>query len=148
MQVAERVAGGAAALYTVANGATSTAILGTVATQAVTGGAGLDPALMASYGAIGALFSLYVWSTKGRTERCEKREDKLLDADGEKTATMKEVSSTLTKVAEGLLSAVESGKRTEAKLEAAVTELNAVKAALAELTRQVQRDLDARARGT
>lgn len=130
-----------------------TTVLGSVLQQATVGSTGLDPALIASYGAIGALFSLYVWSTKGRTERCESREDKLLNSDTDKTAALRDVATTVVKVSEAADKAVESGRRTEQVLVTVREELAETKRLLANvntelsvLETQVQRDLDERNR--
>lgn len=81
------------------------------------GGVSLDPALVAAYGAISALFGLVTWLAKGRIERCENREDKLLTADADKTLTIRELTTTVAKVgdiAAGVVTAINSnGQRIE-----------------------------------
>jgi len=127
------IAAGAAFLLQVTGGFT----VGVVAAQAAN--PGLDPALVSAYGAIGALFGLVTWLAKGRIERCEKREDTMLTADSEKTATMRELAAAVNKAADvtanavsAATGAVEESKRNGGKLDALTS-------GMGELRREVER---------
>lgn len=65
--------------------------------QAAAGGVQVDPIVTMMGAAIAALFTALMWALRGRTERCEKREDKLLEQDGEKTTALKELAAVTSK---------------------------------------------------
>lgn len=93
------------------SGGTTLAVI-TAAVVAAENGVSLDPALAAAYGAIGALFGLVTWLAKGRIERCEGREDKLLGADSDKTATMRELATVVSKATDVTSAAVAAANST------------------------------------
>jgi hypothetical protein len=115
-----------------------------VAGETANGDLALDPALAAAYGAIGALFGLVTWLAKGRIERCEKREDTMLAADAEKTTTLRELVTAVSKSADVTASAVtaangavEESRRNGARLESLGGTLDAVNTAVGNLSRTV-----------
>jgi hypothetical protein len=77
--------------------------------------------LAAAYAAIGALFGALMWAMKGRVERAEKREDKLLDADERKTDTIKELASATLKATEVTEKAVAAANAAVVQATAAAT---------------------------
>ena len=113
-------------------------VLAMVAGQAVTGSP-VDGDAIPYVAAIGALFSLVTWLAKGRIERCEKREDKMLDADSDKTTTLRELGAAVGKAADitggavtAATGAIEESRRNGVKLDA-------LTAAVTELSRNVER---------
>lgn len=118
------IAAGVAFLFQITGGATLGMVAGSVIAQQNGNGVELDPALAAAYGAIGALFGLVTWLAKGRIERCERREDALLNADSEKNITLRELVATVGKSADVTQNAVtaangaiEESKRNGTKLD-------------------------------
>lgn len=146
----EKIASGAAFLTQVGGGASLGIMTGNVLVQATTGGSiPIDPALGAAYGAIGALFGLVTWLAKGRIERCEKREDKILDTEAEKTTTIREQTQVVAKSAEVAALAIEESKkateeskRNGQKLDALQSQFATVARHVTELTRNVARLTD------
>lgn len=114
---------GLSLLFQASGGATVSLLVGTILVQ-TQGGVSLDPALAAAYGAIGALFGLVTWLAKGRIERCEGREDKLLTADADKTATIRELSTGIAKVGDTVTSIVAALNSNGQRIEQLTTHCN------------------------
>jgi hypothetical protein len=134
-------------IFQTTGGATVAVFVAAVVAQ-VDGGIPLDPALAAAYGAIGALFGLVTWLTKGRIERCEKREDTLLAADSDKTTTLRDLAATVTKAADVAAAAVHAsnmtmeetkrnGARIDALASAVVPEVREIRTTATDLARRV-----------
>lgn len=73
--------------------------------------------LVIALGAIGFMFKILNDGQNKRTERCEKREDLMLDDNRSQAATIKEQSATLLRLSGLTESAVEGIKTTQTKLE-------------------------------
>lgn len=93
-------------------------------------------------GAIAALFAALSVSWKGRTDRCEKREDTLLTTSTEATATLREAATQTARAATIAEKAVEvatesktATARNGEKIDGLSAEMRAVRDALAELGR-------------
>lgn len=139
MMQLDKIASGAAFLTQVGGGASLGIMTGNVLVQATGNSIPIDPALGAAYGAIGALFGLVTWLAKGRIERCEKREDKMLDNESEKTTTIRELTQVVGKAAEVGAMAMEESKKNGQKLDALQTQFTTVASALTDVARQVTR---------
>lgn len=143
------IAAGVAFAFQVTGGMTVGLVAGNVIAQsnsAANSGVQLDPALAAAYGAIGALFGLVTWLAKGRIERCENREDKMLGADSDKTATMKELSSAVAKAAEVTVSAVsaaniavEESRRIGGKVDGVQSAVGQLASTVSDLSHEIRR---------
>lgn len=146
MQV-EKIASGAAFLSQVGGGASLGLVTGNILVQSTgSGSIPIDPALGAAYGAIGALFGLVTWLAKGRIERCEKREDKILYTEAEKTTTIRELSQVVAKAAEVAAMATEESKRNGQKLDALQSQVTGLATSVADATRTFTRFTDDEAR--
>jgi hypothetical protein len=113
--------------------------IGTVIAQ--TASPGLDPALVSAYGAISALFGLLTWMAKGRIERCEKREDKILDTAGEQTGTMRELAAAVNKAADVTGDAVEATSKSADELKMVSGKLDTALGTITKLENKIDNEL-------
>lgn len=125
--------------------------IATLMIQGQVGGISVDPIIALMSGAISALFTALMLTMRGRTELCEgerktgqERLEKLLTSDAEKTSTLRELGSAVSKTADVTLASVaaaqsaheESGKNGR-KLDQVLVELSASRGEVSSLRQQL-----------